>query len=85
VRDFLDSDDGAGMIVVKTWRSAHDDRVRDSHRQLDGQEAIGLDTPFLLPDGGSILHPHDANAPASETINCRCSCDYRVQPKDDDA
>lgn len=60
--------------VQREWDSAGDDRVRPSHRLLNGQR-VGLDDPFIAPDTqAEMLHPGDTSlgAPASEIIGCRC-------------
>lgn len=72
---------GAGQIraqdVRKVWRSASDGRVRDTHRALNG-ESVGMQASFTSPSGAQLRFPGDPLAPASETVNCRCSCEYRV-------
>lgn len=56
------------MTIVKTWISSRDDRVRESHRQLDG-ETVGLEDRF----SNGLLYPLDPDATdASEVVNCRC-------------
>ena len=70
-----------GMDVVRIWTATKDDRTRDTHRLMDGQEVVGLDTPFTLPDGKPIRWPQDDKCPAEETINCRCTIRYRLVPK----
>lgn len=56
--------------IREQWNSAHDRRVRDSHRMLDGKPKN--------PDGywqgltGRLRYPGDPLAPGSETIQCRC-------------
>jgi hypothetical protein len=57
--------------VVRVWRTAQDSRVRDSHGSMDGQRR-GIDEPFISGDGNKLMYPQDPNAPASETIHCRC-------------
>lgn len=55
--------------MKKVWLSAGDDRVRDSHRALDG-DTIDVDQKF---DNG-LRHPRDVEAAdAAEVINCRCT------------
>lgn len=54
--------------MKKVWISAQDERVRDSHQDLDGV-TIGVDETF---DNG-LLYPRDPKGAASEVINCRCS------------
>lgn len=63
------------------WVSTNDDRTRDSHREMPivNARGVGLNEPFRLPDGGTIMHPHDPSAPASETINCRCTVVVRIE------
>lgn len=65
--------------VVKVWRSASDERVRDSHAEMDGVEVVGLDTPFVLPSGAILAHPNDPSGPPEETINCRCTFEMLVR------
>jgi hypothetical protein len=62
--------------LVKVWLSAGDDRVRDSHVELDG-EAIPVDETF---DNG-LDFPRDPSGEAGEVINCRC--DVLAIPKQD--
>lgn len=71
----------AGQIrrqdVRKVWRSAGDARVRDTHRSLNGQ-SVGMSDTFRSSSGARLRFPGDPQAPASEIINCRCACEYRV-------
>jgi SPP1 gp7 family putative phage head morphogenesis protein len=55
-------------IDLKIWVSVLDDRTRDSHAYLDGEERK-LDQKF----SNGLLFSGDPNGPAEETINCRCS------------
>lgn len=57
--------------VTFIWRTAHDKRVRDSHRVMDGQE-VALGQMFETGDGNFLEYPGDPNGPAEEVINCRC-------------
>lgn len=50
-----------------TWNSAHDERVRASHRLLDGKKR-----PVSGRWGNGCRFPGDPLAPLGETINCRC-------------
>jgi HK97 family phage portal protein len=54
--------------MKKVWISAQDERVRDTHADLDGV-AIGVDEKF---DNG-LMFPRDPEGEAGEVINCRCS------------
>ncbi len=54
----------------KTWLSAGDERVRESHQDANRQ-TVGLGEPFNV--GGAMLqYPGDPLGPDDETINCRC-------------
>ena len=59
--------------ITRDWDTAGDDRVRETHREMEGQ-SVGLDEPFMTPDGYSLMFPGDTSlgADASETIDCRC-------------
>lgn len=70
------------MTVIKRWVATHDDRTRPDHRELDGKAVLGMDTPFALADGTTIRWPHDPQAPASQTVNCRCSINFELVPRD---
>lgn len=55
----------------RKWLTAADERVRSSHAAMNGQvRAVG--EPFISGNGYALMRPHDPNAPASETANCRC-------------
>lgn len=64
--------------LVQTWVTAHDDRVRDSHDAMDGQEQDWGD-PFTSGLGNQLMYPGDPSAPAEDTINCRCVVTTRVR------
>ena len=57
--------------VKFTWRTASDDRVRDSHETMDGQE-VAMGEMFITGDSVPIEFPGDPNAPIEETASCRC-------------
>jgi len=62
--------------LVKIWLSIPDDRRRDSHAAAQGQRRpMGM--TFLI-GGWPMIFPGDSSmgAPASETINCRCTLGY---------
>lgn len=55
----------------KTWVSHRDDRVRHTHRVLNGRKVL-LAEPFVSPSGASLQHPGDPTAPIEEVARCRC-------------
>ena len=57
--------------VTQTWVTAADERVRGSHASMHGQ-LQPLGQPFVSGAGFNLLYPGDPNAPASETVQCRC-------------
>lgn len=71
-------------VFRRYWVATSDDRTRDTHREIPlvNQKGVGMNEPFALPGGGTIMHPHDPNAPASETINCRCCVVVRIEELD---
>ncbi|WP_109151556.1 phage portal protein [Azospirillum sp. TSO5] len=80
VAAMLDDPEMEGLTVEKTWMATDDHRTRDSHRAMNGQKVVGLDTPFVTPSGVQMSGPHDPAAPAEEVINCRCTCKFRLVP-----
>lgn len=63
-----------GIKVKKKWLAAKDNRVRDTHEYLDGQER-DVDEPFEV-DGMTIDYPGDPTAPPELVYNCRCTLTY---------
>jgi len=59
---------------MKSWLSMRDRAVRPDHVTADGQ-TVSLTDPFLV-GGWPMDHPHDLNAPAEQTANCRCTVRY---------
>lgn len=67
--------------VQKTWRTQGDRRVRDSHRDTNGQEQVG-GVPFRLGSGALMQNPGDRSLGAglADVANCRCRVVYKVLP-----
>jgi hypothetical protein len=59
----------------KVWRSEHDDKVRPSHAEADGQVVDG--DGFFTVGGVKMFAPGDISAPAEEWAGCRCHPEYR--------
>lgn len=69
VQEEVNEEEGLGWHG-KRWVSMHDDRVRSSHKHLDGQR-VAIGSAFMT-QSGPIRYPGDPLAPFGETINCRC-------------
>jgi len=61
--------------VERVWDSAGDNKVRDSHRHMDGQTVQGLSQPY----SNGLMHPGDPNGPPKEIIQCRCIERIRIR------
>lgn len=57
-----------GVIQKKVWIATADDRTRESHLELDGEE-VDIDKPF----SNGLMYPADPSGDPSEVYNCRCS------------
>ncbi len=63
--------------LIFVWHTAHDSRVRQTHRSMDGQ--VRKDgVPFTTGSGASLRYPGDPMGPASEVIGCRCFREPRM-------
>jgi SPP1 gp7 family putative phage head morphogenesis protein len=65
---------GMGINVRKQWLATLDNRTRDSHQRLDGNEA-DVDDPFKS-EFGDIMFPGDPHADPADVYNCRCTLVY---------
>ena len=76
--DRLHDAEEMGIEVKKKWLASLDDRTRDAHADLDGDE-VPVDEPFhsIL---GPIMYPGDPTADPANVYNCRCTLTY-VYPK----
>lgn len=74
--------DKAGLpdnAVTKGW--VHQGGVRgarDVHLAMNKRTVIGIDTPFILPDGSVMLYPHDPAGGVKNNANCRCRGDQLI-------
>jgi uncharacterized protein with gpF-like domain len=59
-----------GRLLRKRWDTERDERVRISHREVDGQ-VRELGYPFYV-DGFPLMFPGDPMGPPETVINCRC-------------
>jgi hypothetical protein len=74
--------DDSEWEIEKEWISAHDHRVRHSHRAVDG-DVVDVDGKFAVstPKGGVdyMYGPGDPSASAANLCNCRCSSATRAK------
>lgn len=61
-----------GIIMKKVWIATADDRTRESHLAMDGQE-VDIDEPFVDGDNNELMYPADPTAEPETVYNCRCS------------
>lgn len=62
------------------WYAGEDGRTRSSHRKMSGQlRRRGV--PFRSGAGNLLRYPGDPQAPASDTIQCRCRRVVRILPE----
>ena len=61
-----------GISIRKEWLSSRDDKVRETHRELDGQ-VVGVQEDFVVPSTGEKGPAPAAFASPAESINCRCT------------
>lgn len=61
-------------VELYTWQTSGDERVRDSHRVMDGKTCKWSDPTVYLKDGKWVKRPTSAthNHPLVD-INCRCA------------
>ena len=57
-----------GVVQAKVWIATPDDRTRESHLDIDGEE-IDIDEEF----SNGLMFPGDPDGEPSEVWNCRCS------------
>ena len=60
-----------GINAVKMWVATLDSKTRDTHQQMDGQQADS-EGDFTLPSGVKTKGP-GLSGIAEEDINCRCT------------
>ena len=60
-----------GIKVLKKWLATNDNRTRDSHSEIDGEER-DVDEEF----SNGLMYPGDPNGDPGEVYNCRCTMTY---------
>jgi hypothetical protein len=59
-----------GRLLRKRWVTEHDSRVRETHREVNG-DVRDLWSPFMVGDV-PLMFPGDPFGPADEICGCRC-------------
>ena len=62
--------------VKRIWRHSFAANEREGHLRMNGIER-GIDESFTNPVTGAVLK-HPGAGPGSETINCRCYLEHRI-------
>ena len=70
-KDAADRVRASGIEMIDVWSCTYDDRTRDTHIALDGQER-GKDGYFHTFTGEKLEYPCDPNGAPAEVYNCRC-------------
>jgi hypothetical protein len=69
----LEQAKNSGIKLTKVWEATGDDRTRDEHSLMDGEE---VEVDELFSNG--LMFPGDPNGEAEEVINCRCRVKAKV-------
>lgn len=60
--------------TMKRWRTQRDERVRKTHREVEGK-TIPIDDYFVVGDS-LLYYPGDPEGSEEEIAGCRCVCEY---------
>lgn len=63
--------------VRKVWKHTPQEHPRLSHVAMNGK-SVRWDEMFVLPDGTQIDYPHAPDAPAKDTIFCKCHFMFKI-------
>lgn len=76
----LDKESLPDQAVSKGWRhlGSKGEEARQDHVAMAGTEVVGLQTPFLMPDGVLMQHSHDPAGGVKHNANCRCGTDFKI-------
>lgn len=78
-RQAIEAGDIDADAIKRTWNTRIDGRERTTHLLLNGQEK-GWGEAWVTRHG-PIKYPGDPDAPASETVQCRCSLSTRIRTR----
>ena len=77
-QDSMEHAEKRGLKMKKIWVATNDDRTRDSHADIDGEE-VDIDKPF----SNGLMYPGDPAGDAEEVINCRCTMITQIEGEED--
>jgi hypothetical protein len=60
-----------GFEYFKAWVPTVDDRTRETHAEMNPNEFIPLNQPFVI-ENMTMMYPGDPSGGAHNVINCRC-------------
>ena len=66
-----------GAVMKRIWIATGDERTRDLHLDMDGQE-VDLDEPFVDGNRNELDYPGDPHAAPETVYNCRCTTKARI-------
>lgn len=67
-----------GLILKKVWIATSDDRTREWHLSMDGQE-VDIDDVFVDGLENELECPGDPNGAPETVYNCRCTMKAKVE------
>lgn len=70
-----------GVEFMKSWMTARDMLVRDTHIAAGMEPPIKKESRFNV-GGSMMMYPGDAGAPAAEVVYCRCNVAYITDPRE---
>lgn len=70
-----------GYGVTKNWYTVMDNRVRETHRYLEGA-SVDIDEEFWTFDGDHAAYPGGFTK-ASNNVNCRCTVELHIDAEGD--
>jgi len=77
VRQQIDAGKIAAQDVRKVWKHTPQEHPRFHHRAMNGK-SVGIDEQFKLPNGARMSYPHAPDAPAGETLGCKCTYSIKI-------
>lgn len=63
--------------VTKVWKHTPQERPRHHHRAMNGK-SVPWGEQFELPSGTRMSYPHAPDAPAHETVFCKCTWSVKI-------